>query len=243
MTCDAVHTADRADRITGTVADLTWIAESWPDLHQMRLPGTRRRRTRRPLSRTARRRADELARTERQEQPLAVLGASRAPMHVAVLDDLAQVLAEATETAAGINAATGIVEPDPPSTAYDFEALDRLLAYAAAHLAAAADADPGVLDDAQAAAARMRRTLERSLSEIVDGQVLSTVCAWCHGRTAEAPVGGERTLVVRLVAGNPLIVCESDACEPPPADCGTWLFGKPAWPDAEWEWLAKRLGA
>ncbi|MBB4935669.1 cytochrome c553 [Lipingzhangella halophila] len=243
MPHDAVYTADRADRITGTVADLTWIARSWPDLHQMRLPGTRRRRIRRPLSRIARQRADELARTERQEQRLAALGTSRAPMHVSVLDDLAQVLADTTEMAARINAAVRIVEPDPPSTVYDFAALDRLLAYAAAHLAAAADAEPGILDDAQAAAARMRRTLERSLSEIVDGQVLSTVCAWCHGRTTQAPAGGQRTLVVRLVAGDPLIVCESDACEPPEADCGTWLFGKPAWPDAEWGWLAKRLGA
>lgn len=242
-TQDAVVTATWSRTLADATADLEWVAESWPDLHQMRLPGPRRRRTRRPLTRAARERADTQARIERAEQPDSILGASAAPIHVGVLDTLSELLWEVTELADRLCETAGHTPPDPPTTAYDFDSVGVMCRAATRALPAAAEVDPECLDDARSSAGHMRHMLERSLTEAVDGQVLSTVCAWCQGRTSEAPVGGERTLVVRLIAGNPLIVCESDACEPPSADCGTWLFGKPAWPDAEWEWLSQRLGA
>lgn len=106
---------------------------------------------------------------------------------------------------------------------------------------AATITDPDALDLTSAFASRSRRILERTLVDMVDGQVLSTLCAWCRGATTRRPTGGERTLTVRLAAGEPLIVCASDVCEPPDEDCRTWLFGRPAWREHEWEWLAKRL--
>jgi len=238
MTCDA----EQAARIAALTADLTWITESWPDLYQLRLPGSRRRAPRRPMSRSARERADELARTEKAEQGLSVLGAGRAPMNVGVLDALARLLADAVELDEYVTATAGVVDDvAPPSTAYDFEAIGRVLAHTAAHLSLSAAADAGVLGEAEAAVKRMRSALEGALEDVVDGYMLSTVCAWCHGATSTAPAGGEQTLVVKVVAGQPLIVCRGEWCEPPPEDCGTWLFGRPAWRDAEWEWLARRL--
>lgn len=241
QTC-AVTAAEQSARITATTADLTWIAQSWPDLYQLRLPGSRRNVSRRPMTRAARERADEQARVEKAEQGDSVLGASRAPMDVGVLDALSDLLAQAVELDDRVTMTAGVEDCEPPSTAYDFEALPRILAHLAAHLPAAVDVDPGVLDEAEHVVKRMKATMEHALTDIVDGQVLSTVCAWCKGQTTHSPAGGEKTLTVRVVAGEPLIVCMSDACEPPEENCGTWLFGKPAWHQGEWEWLSKHLG-
>ena len=239
----AVTTAETTARIGAVSADLTWISNSWPDLYQLRLPGSRRRTPRRPLSRAARERADEQARMEKAEQGLSVLGASKAPMDVGILDALADLLAQACELDDRVTMTAGVPDVDPPSTGYDFEALPRILAHLAAHLPVATDVDPGVLDEAEYVVKRMRGRLERALGDLSDGQVLPGLCAWCHGATTTAPAGGEKTLTVKVVADQPLIVCMSDLCDPPAEDCGTWLFGKPAWTQNEWTWLAGRLGA
>lgn len=241
-TC-AITAAEQSARITAVTADLTWISESWPDLYQLRLPGSRRRVSRRPLSRAARERADEQARVEKAEQGESVLGASRAPMDVGVLDALSDLLARAVELDDRITMTAGVADCEPSSTAYDFEALPRVLAHLAAHLPVAVDVDPGVLDEVEHVVKRMRGRLARSLNELTDGQVLPGLCAWCHGATTTAPAGGEKTLMVKVIAGQPLIVCMSDLCDPPAEDCGTYLFGRPAWTQAEWTWLANRLGA
>jgi len=80
-----------------------------------------------------------------------------------------------------------------------------------------------------------------------DGQLLKATCPWCGGRTSKHPAGGAETLRVRAMtpkdsAGKPLpitkcgpddvdwfVVCESGLCEPPEADYGTRLRGRPAW--------------
>ncbi|MFE3461354.1 hypothetical protein ACFXKD_27735 [Nocardiopsis aegyptia] len=243
-TIDAIDAAEQAARLATVRDDLAWITQNLPDLHQLRLPGARRRLTRRALSPTARAALDRLTRDERADRRPGerILGASPAPVAVAILDDLSEILADAVELADRISWNAGVVDIEPPSTGYDFRAMGRHLTHIAEHLPAAAATDPDALALAQHFATRARRTLERSLEEAVDGQVLSTLCAWCHGTTTLAPAGGQNTLTVRVVAGEPLIVCTSDVCEPPPEDCGTWFRGRPAWRDAEWDWLARRLG-
>lgn len=89
-----------------------------------------------------------------------------------------------------------------------------------------------------------------------DGQLLKSPCPWCDGRTDTAPNGGQFTLRVRAVlprgrrtmAGvDPrdvrwLVVCVGGLCEPPSRDVGTWWRGLPAWDLAtEADWLADRL--
>lgn len=242
MTC-AATTADQAARTKAVQADLAWVAASWKDVYELRLPGKRRAAPVRPMTRAARDRADELARLEKAEQGLSILGASQAPMDVSVLDALADLLADACEMDERLTLTAGVADVEPPTTAYDFEAIPRILGHAAETLPIAADVDPGALDDAEHAAKRMRATVARRIGELTEGQVLPGLCAWCHGATTQAPAGGERTLTVKVVAEQPLIVCTSDVCDPPPGDCGTWLFGRPAWTQAEWEWLAGRMEA
>ncbi|MFE9642375.1 hypothetical protein ACFYOC_25465 [Nocardiopsis alba] len=243
MNTDLADAADQAARLDSVRSDLAWIVESVPDLYQLRLPGVRRRASDRALTPAARAALDELTRAERADRRPGerILGASPAPVAVGIIDDIARLLAGAVELADRISWNAGVVDISPPSTAYDFRALGPHLAHIAAHLADAVATDPDALSLAEHFAARARRTLERTLSEGGDGQVLTTLCAWCHGATATAPAGGERTLTVRLVAGEPLIVCSSDVCAPPAEDCGTWLHGHPAWREHEWEWLAKHL--
>lgn len=199
MTHAATLTATWARRTGETRADLIHIADRWPDLYQLRLPGKRRRAPRRPMTRDARQAADDLARAERTERGLLGLGATPAPMDVGVLDTLADLLATAVELADRLAMTAGEEEPEPPSSAYDFEALPRILLSASAHLMRAAEVDPEALDDAQHTARLMRRRLDGALGDLVDGHVLTTVCAWCHGATTTAPAGGEHTLTVRLV--------------------------------------------
>ncbi|WP_160051438.1 hypothetical protein [Nocardiopsis sp. FR26] len=243
MTADAIAAADQAARLATTRADLAWITQSLPDLHQLRLPGARRRTARRALSPAARTALDRLTRDERADRRPGerILGASPAPVTVSIIDTVAEILADAVELADRISWNAGVTDVEPPSTAYDFKALGRHLAHIADHLPAAVAIDPDALTLAQYFATRARRTLERRLEDMADGQVLSTLCAWCHGATTRAPAGGQHTLTVRVVAGEPLIVCVSDTCEPPDEDCRTWLRGRPAWREHEWEWLAKRL--
>lgn len=240
-TADTVVTATWARRLGETRADLTHITDRWPDLYQLRLPGTATRHTTGYASLAARRARDEQARQERADRAGGALGYSAAPLDVDVLDTLTDLLVSAEELAERIAETAGAPVLDPPTTAYDYQAMGGYLTHISRHLYAAAQADPEALDDAQHTARVMRRRLDTALSEISDGQRLAAVCAWCHGRTTEAPTGGERTLVVRMVLDEPVIVCESDACAPPSADCGTWVRGRPAWHREEWPWLANRL--
>lgn len=86
----------------------------------------------------------------------------------------------------------------------------------------------------------MLRDVTTALSLMHDGQLLQVVCPWCGGGLTGARTWRVRTLPGDLVA----IVCEGDQpCEPPSKDVGTWWRGRPAWPFAEWEWLAKRITA
>lgn len=234
--------AHQTARLGDTTADLSWIARSWPDLYQLRLPGTRRPR-RGDLTGQAKADADVQARIERLEVDPDAPGMSPAPVDVGVLDTLTGLLMDIHDLAERICGTAGAVAPEPPSTGYDYPAIPRLCAAASAHLPEAAQADPEALDDAQQTAARLRTRLAGVLEEILDGQRLTAVCAWCRGTTVAAPAGGDRTMVVRLVASRPVIVCEGDLCNPPPNECGTWVMGRPAWPEHAWKWLARRLHA
>ncbi|MFG2002312.1 hypothetical protein ACGFNU_24480 [Spirillospora sp. NPDC048911] len=91
-------------------------------------------------------------------------------------------------------------------------------------------------------AAAMLADLAATLGLMTDGQHLRLVCPWCGGRTEQVPTGGAWTWRVRHLPGDLVaIVCEGGMCEPPSKDVGTWWRGCPAWPLAEWEWLARRI--
>lgn len=106
----------------------------------------------------------------------------------------------------------------------------------------------------------MVATVARALSLLYDGQELTVECPWCHGVTSDTPAGGAYTWHVRDLLGTRscehghpdrrfcdrcpqlvVIVCEGDACNPPQKKVGTWWRGRPCWPIADWEWLAKQV--
>lgn len=234
--------AHQIARLRETTTDLSWIARSWPDLYQLRLPGRRLRRTA-ALTGAARAEADATARADRALRDPDAPGASPAPVDVGVLDTLTDLLLDLHDLAERLADTAGAIPPEPPATGYDYEAIGRLAEHAAAHLDRAAATDPEALDDTQETAARLRRTLAAALDDLLDGQRLTAICAWCRGTTPEAPVGGERTMVVRLIASRPVIVCEGPLCDPPPSECSTWLAGRPAWPQHQWPWLSRRIDA
>ena len=93
-----------------------------------------------------------------------------------------------------------------------------------------------------------------TLGDLEDGHTLNAICPFCLGRSPRNPVGGARTLRIRMVEvkhrkpegdehviDEPVVVCESGTCTPFAAEVSRWVKGKPAWPWPEWEWLAQRL--
>lgn len=237
--------AHQIARVGEVTADLTWISRSWQDLHLMRFPGARRPRRAPVLTAAARADADATARTDRRLRDPDAPGESPAPIDVTVLDTLTGLLLTLDDLARRL-ADTAAAAPDEfprPATMYDFLAIGPLTETIRALLADATQADPEALDDAQEVVAGLRRRLAEATADVDDGQRLHAVCPWCRGTTVDAPTGGERTLVVRLVAGRPLILCEGALCDPPAADCHIRVRGRPGWSERSWPWLARRLEA
>lgn len=105
-----------------------------------------------------------------------------------------------------------------------------------------------LLDQAPAAAQDLdlyEKWVARALSHLgllVTGQTLDALCPWCDGRTDGHPLGGGKTLRVRMLRdGRAAIACQGDNCQPGP-DVGEDWRGHPAWPlVTEGEWLAGRI--
>lgn len=98
-------------------------------------------------------------------------------------------------------------------------------------------ADEESLADVAADLARLKRDTAVALRLVYDGQRIGG-CPWC---------GQDRALTIR-VPDDPdepvLVVCEGYGriCEPPSADCGRYVRGRPAWLLwAEGDWLAQRI--
>jgi hypothetical protein len=105
------------------------------------------------------------------------------------------------------------------------------IAFLADHLDVIAYVDPDLLKEIAEKAQRHIDAAKVLLGHILDGQLLPLMCPWCRGRTGAHPMGGERTLRIRLSLGEeprPLVVCEGGACEPGTASGVRWK-GLPAW--------------
>ncbi|WP_067483804.1 hypothetical protein [Actinomadura hibisca] len=185
---------------------------------------------------------DYAARVELEERVDEAPGAHPDAARADVLDVLTDVLAQARDLAAWVETACHV--PARP----ELRAAD---ADPRPYLARAAECLPAVVTGwvngdevahwAAGRAAHIVGTLSAALALRIDGQLLAAVCPWCEGRTEMAPVGGERTWRVRVLAGEPVIVCESGTCVPPPAVTGARWRGMPVWPIGSWDWLAAVL--
>lgn len=219
------------------VADLEWVSAYWPDLAESRMPGTRRPWRQPDITAEQKELRDETARVERDERSPLALGASPAPVDVAVLDLMSDIVWDAFDLAEtiAVEGGTGIPAPEAPSTA--FADARPYLDFAARHLT------EDLADWAYSTARRMMERVARTLAMVYDGQALEVVCPWCRGVTPDHPGGGAATWRVREMPGGMVgIVCEN-VCEPPSRDVGTWWGGHPVWPISDWDSLARRIQA
>jgi hypothetical protein len=232
------------DLVTDTTDDLAWITQHWGELNALRNSTARRPALPGALTGRAREEADALARTERDEQGDSVLGASPAPVNVAAYGTLTDILRTMHGLAQRTAHAARAPVPGTLTDLYDYAAIGSLGLAISQHLhtlTADENLDPLILGDAATTAAHMRRTLARALGDVHDGHVLAGICPWCLGTTPARPLGGARTLTVRLVVGQPVIVCEGSLCTPPVNVVSTSVRGRPAWPMHRWDWLATRV--
>lgn len=226
--------------VSRIVSDLRFVIEYWPDLSEARLPGTARPWRQPELTPDQRAEQDHAARIERLERTGLALGEAPAPVDVAVLDLLGEIVWNADEVAGLV--ADGIMCPRlaPPTTA--LADARPFLDFAARHWDWA-EVDVDTYHEIARMVGDMVGRLARALCLVYDGQRLNVICPWCEGRTEAAPVGGARTWRVRQLPGDLVaIVCEG-ICEPPAKDVGTWWRGQPCWPVSEWDWLAGRVDA
>lgn len=233
--------------LADVLTDLAWIADRWPHLHDARKVGTPLPYREPQLTRAQRNARDLLARTERAEADDRMPGYSRAPIRVNVLDLLGDIVMHADLLHEAIAQTIGHDRLPPAASATDDPR--RFLAYCRELLPEACDTDPGLLNRAAGWAGKTRRRIASTLGEIDDGHLLKCVCPFCLGRTAEQPVGGAHTLRIRVVPAPAhvdaetelVVVCESGTCEPFAGEVTMTVWGRPAWPTSEWDWLARRI--
>lgn len=233
--------------LTDTLTDLEWITTRWPDLHQARLIGTPLPYREPQLTREQRNARDAEAKTERAEADDRMPGYSRAPVRIPILDMLGRIVMRADLLHEQVAQTVGHDRLPPATSATENPA--RFLDYIRELLPEAADTRPELLARAATWAARTRHHMATTLGELEDGHVLKCVCPFCLGRTAEQPTGGAHTLRIRIVPAPAhldvdtelVVVCESGTCEPFAGEVSMSVWGRPAWPTSEWEWLAKRI--
>lgn len=205
--------------------DVVFVAEHWADLSESRIPGTARPWQPPQVTAERREQLEHKARIERLERAEIAPGERPIPVHPDVLDVMIAV-----------SEAAGRLAPQLAVDA-DCSLLMPTVAAHLAHLELHLRHDGYDLDLVEQIATEFRRLAQAvalALRLLRDGQTLDCACPWCRM---------PRALVVREESTlGPLIVCSSQvSCEPPEADCGARLRGRPAWPQYEWDWLAKRI--
>lgn len=214
------------------VANLEWVAEYWPDLVDARIPGTRRPWRQTELTPEAIAERDERDRIERFERSMLSLGASPAPLDVAVLSAVLDMLVQADDMAAQVADLLGY-ENLPPLGPGELDARPYLLFVARRVLDIG---DEQFVEHVGRRAHTMVDRVAALLSMVYAGQHLDVECPWCHQPDAWR--------VRELPGGQIAIVCESSAiCEPPMREVGTWWGGRPVWPIADWSRLARHIQA
>lgn len=249
--------------VARTCQDLTYLAEAWPHLVTLRMPGTARSWVETP------RRTGTLS--ERDLERMGKKGIPRpVPVDVSVLDLLARIATVADDLARTVVDVCGLGSDAVAELVIDWEdqravAAARTEAAAAflPPLAAARDPRPWLrvagtwlagAHEADASTApwvadQLRPLITQAahmLGDVRHGQVMNGICPWCTGRTTAGT--GERTLQIHYPVADddtdePLIICHGLNCAPPSGECGQTRGGRPAWPRREWDWLATQLRA
>jgi hypothetical protein len=244
--------------------DMDYLIGAWPFLVALGVPGTDnpRRPHRRP-SEEQRARAALEAMQERIEarMPGYVRGTGPivAPVPIALLDLLSQLVGTVAEVCDTVTQTAGVERPPQPVSSWTDPR--PYLQAARAWLSVAAEADERTEPWVAGRLHPLADAVASHLGEVHDGQTIEALCPWCGGRTDGHPNGGELTLVVyarqsRLEqasmpteaakvgaerAEGPVIVCRGVNCSPPPSHVGVWVGEQPAWPEREWAWLSDQI--
>lgn len=228
---------------------LGWLAASL-------MPGTAKPYRAPQMSDEKRAAADILARLEKAEIINAglLLGETPPPFDLDVADLLSEIMSTADELADRVCRA--VYRPVDPPAGSAFADPSRFLRLVLRWLPLAVTVDEGLAAYTEGRCDGLVFRAHGLLGLLGDGQLLDAACPWCEGRTSTSPTGGARTLRVRaqlpdgkrsVASVDPqdvrwFVVCEGGLCEPPTADCGSRLRGRPAWPlSSEGDWLAMRL--
>lgn len=239
-----------SNRIGAVRRDLLWIADRWADVHESRLKGTARPWRAPQVSPDTRSELDAQARLEKADRIGLTMGESPAPVHVDVLDTLADILMRADMLHDHIAQTLGVERLDPAPSA--FADPKPYLAFIGEHLADFAADDTDGLNAVSDLARELREDMAAVLGEIADGQTLDALCPFCGGKDGHHPNGGAKTLRVRNVPlprmedrdhHEAVIMCVGGMCAPAENECGVYVRGLPAWPMSDWDWLAERLDA
>lgn len=254
-------TSPLTDAARRVLEQIDYLTETWEDLvtlgiepsHRRRLTSSRRARSVESVEAASVEVRAELA---ERRMPGWVPGPGKhaAPLDVEMLDVLTLVVATAEDLALTVTQTAGVERPRHVVSAW--EDPRPLLRSARAWLTAADEADKDTVPWASWVLGPVVRRVAAAVGEIMDGQLIDALCPWCCGRSVKRPTGGERTLVVHApgsttgaraeqtapgAGDGPMIVCHGTACTPPDSACGTRVRGMPAWPEREWDWLAKQL--
>lgn len=255
-------TSPLTDSARRVLEHLDYLVEAWPDLVTIGVEPSRRRRAL-PSSRRARSAesvdassAQARAELAERRQPGWVQGPGQhaVPIDVDMLDLLALVVSAAEDLGSTITQTAGVDRP--PHAESPWADPRPWLLGARAWLTAADEADARTVPWAAGVLGPVVRRVAAAVGEIVDGQVLDALCPWCGGRWQGR--SGARTLVVHspgstttgaraeatapgAVGEGPMVVCHGTSCTPPDSAVGKRVRGMPAWPEREWDWLAKQL--
>lgn len=257
---DATKTARQA--VTELAEIVTWLAASL-------LPGTARPWQPPQMSAEKRAELDAKARLERHAtsdvvvHEIVPLGESPAPMDLDVMDLLVDCLTAADELAVLVaDSARSVHLPAATSayadpTPYLNLVLDQLGNVGRCTEACALPGGCGhplARDVLATVHARCESLVFRARSQlglVTDGQLLDARCPWCDGRTSKHPVGGAKTLRVKVIPllnrttraeeQVPVVTCEGGSCSVPASDFGVTHHGRPVWVEGEWAWLAQRI--
>jgi len=226
------------------LSDLAFVAQYWPDLHDARIPGTKRPWRQTDLTPTKRAELAARDRAERFDRSILGLAAAPAPVHVDILDALVDAQAIAYELGKLVTDRADVRPPTVPASVYADPRNN--LATIGKHLIAAIENDPLVESKAQRNSQYLKQQVAVALRLITDGQVVGD-CPWC---------GGVRAMKLRYVRqinpetgayeNDPRIVCQSSyVCDPPSMACDPQLQvrGRPAWRYTDWEWLSAQMVA
>lgn len=254
-----VHTTDTEQEppLRRVRRDIAHLIRYAPLLAEAKLPGTPLPWVAPLLSDEARDEQaarDRLERDERERDNRGrgvVMGFTSAPGRVDVLDLLVEVNMTANDLIEGLAGYVPTVMPAVWSVFQDprtfLREVDRLLPIA----------DEMSDEPTWWAAAKVKQLcdrVDRALRLIRPGTTLEALCPFCRGVDARHPAGGRLTLRVQQISKPRAqtktrpkveeawaVVCHGESCTPPEDKVGTWFHGRPAWPQAEWDWLAKQL--